>query len=88
MTKKKSIKTGQPEHWKLYKSLRNKVNSTIRTAKSNYYTSHIEANEKNPREVWNTINRVMSRKQGDHAINEIVVNNESVVDKHTHRSLE
>ena len=35
----------------------------------------------NPKEVWKTINRLMSRKPNNHAINELKINNESVVNQ-------
>ena len=76
--KKQAIKTGNKDDWKLFKSHRNKVNITIRSAKSEYYNDQIKANSDKPREVWKTINQLMSRKTVDHSINEITANNETI----------
>ena len=51
LAKKTAIKSRDPEHWKLYRCLRNNVNNVIRTAKSDYCTRRIEANGKNPKPV-------------------------------------
>ena len=78
--KKQAIKTGNTEHWKLYKSHRNKTNNSIKTGKSEYYKHQIIDNSNNPKAVWKTINQIMSRKTTDHTISEIVINDKTITD--------
>ena len=78
--KKQAIKSGNINHWKLYKSHRNKAINAIKTAKSEYYKNQIKTNSNNPRAVWKTINQLMARKTTERTIDEILINNETITD--------
>ena len=45
--KKHAVKYGSHNHWVLYQSARNKVNSMMRTAKSDYFRRKIDASKAN-----------------------------------------
>ena len=52
--------------------------NNIRLAKSAYYHKEIEDNIGNSRQIWKTINNLMSRKTKDSSINELKVKNVTV----------
>ena len=54
------------------------MNNNIRLAKSSYYHKEIEDNIGNSRQIWKTINNLMSRKTKDSSINELKVKNVTV----------
>ena len=55
--KKHAVKYGSHNHWVLYQSARNKVNSMMRTAKSDYFRRKIDASKAtDPKAGWKLIN--------------------------------
>ena len=73
--KKKAVRSGDLNDWNEYKRLRNKTNNKLRDTKAAYYHKEIENNSGNVREIWKTINDLMSRKIKSNTINELKVNN-------------
>ena len=49
--------------WPEYKRLRNRVTSKLRSAVEGFYSSLIDENSSNPREMWKTINKVLNKNQ-------------------------
>lgn len=73
--KSMAIKTNATEDWLNYKKSKNCVNNEIKKAKTQYYQEHFRSNSGNPREIWKTINEVMSRNiRNDRNINSIKTN--------------
>ena len=48
--------------WKAFKTLRNRVNCTIRKDKENYYKNLIHKSN-DPKDAWKTINSILGRNQ-------------------------
>ena len=60
--KKHAVKYGSHNHWVLYQSARNKVNSMMRTAKSDYFRRKIDASkDTDPKAGWKLINSLTGR---------------------------
>ena len=58
--KKQAIKYGSHNHWILYQSARNKVNSKMRKAKSDYFRMKIDASKAtDPKAGWKLINSLI-----------------------------
>ena len=53
------------------------MNNSIRQSKAAFYHKEIEQNSGNSREIWKTINSLMSRKTKDSSINELKADNVS-----------
>ena len=60
--KKKAIKTGSENMFVAYKKSRNAVNKLIKDTKRNYYTSALNDAKNNPKNMWDTINKLTIRK--------------------------
>ena len=73
--KKKAVRSGDLNDWNEYRRVRNKTNNKLRDTKAAYYHKEIENNSGNVREIWKTINDLMSRKIKSDTINELKVNN-------------
>ena len=71
------MRSGDASDWSACKAARNNVNNEIRQSKADYYHKEITNNSGNGREIWKTINTLLSRKTKDISINELKVNNES-----------
>ena len=63
--KKHAIKHNSSAHWELYKKLRNKVNSELRSQKSNYFIGKIkERSQSNDiKGSWSLINSLLGRNK-------------------------
>ena len=59
--KAKQMAKGQPEMWPTYRQLRNRVTREIRIAIHDYYSGLIKENEKDPKRMWKTINKVLDK---------------------------
>ena len=59
--KKHAVKYGSHNHWVLYQSARNKVNSMMRTAKSDYFRRKIDASINQQEELETTSDMVTSQ---------------------------
>ena len=75
--KKKAVRSGDSNDWSEYRRVRNKTNSKLRDTKAAYYHREIKKNSGNVREIWKTINDLMSQKRNSNTIKELKVNNVS-----------
>ena len=53
--KRKAIITNLETDWYNYKQIKNKVNTELRNAKKDYYSSKIASKKQNPKQAWETI---------------------------------
>ena len=60
--KKKAVKTGSSNLHDAYKRARNDVNRLIEKTKAEYFTKAINNTDKNPKEMWKTINKLTNKK--------------------------
>ena len=58
--KKKAVRSGDLNDWSEYRRVRNKRNNKLRDTKAAYYHKEIKNNSGNVREIWKTINDLMS----------------------------
>jgi len=79
--KKHAIKYGSQNHWILYQCARNKVNSMMRKAKSDYFRLKIdECKATDPKAGWKLINSLTGRGNKSSPVNDIFVNDKNVSD--------
>ena len=79
--KKHVIKYGSHNHWILYQSARNKVNSMMRKAKSDYFRLKIDASkDTDPKAGWKSIHSLTSTGNKSSTVNDILVNDKIVYD--------
>ena len=69
--KKKAVKTGSKNAHDAYKRARNYVNKLVKNTKINYYLSTLNNNNRNPKDMWNTINTLMNKKSKTTNITEL-----------------
>ena len=60
--KSKAASTKDPLFWERYKRARNHPNKDIRKAKRKHFNDNLDGNKQNPKEIWNLINDLYSRK--------------------------
>ncbi len=76
--KRKAIISKSDADWSTFKSLRNRVNSTLRNDKEIFYRTLI--NKKQDRkDAWKAINGILGRKQPKPIINNLKLENEDIV---------
>ena len=56
-----------------YKASRNKVNTELRKAKKDYYSSKIAGHNFNPKKAWKSINNLLGRQSSPTVVNELKV---------------
>ena len=79
--KKHAVKYGSHNHWVLYQSARNKVNSMMRTTKSDYFRRKIDASKATDLKAgWKLINSLTGRGNKSSPVNDILVNDRIVSD--------
>lgn len=67
-----AIKTNSSQNWADYKNAKNRLNNAIKTTKSKYYLNRFKDLSGQPKEIWKTINEVMSRNdKAEHNIHTI-----------------
>ena len=77
--KKQSIKHDSEYHWRLYQTLRNRVNSEIRKKKSCYFREKLEeCNRNDPKNTWKLINSLTGRRNISNPIKEIKINGQTI----------
>ena len=64
----KARKHDDPEMWKHYRHLRNKVTNTIVKAKKMYFTELPLKHSKDPKKLWKELSRIIGNKKKDNAI--------------------
>ena len=79
--KKQSVKHGSGYHWRLYQTLRNKVNTEIRKNKSYYFREKIaECNINDPKNTWKLLNSLMGRNNKSNLIKEIKIDDKTITE--------
>ena len=61
-SKRLAIKTNDACTWNKYKQLRNEVSTMIRDSKKSYYEKKLSECGKNPKKLWNCINKITGNK--------------------------
>ena len=59
---------------KAYKEARNELNKLVKNTKASYYKNALNQCNKNPKEMWKTINKLTSKKSKTTKITELKVN--------------
>ena len=80
--KKCAIKHNSSAHWALYKKLRNKVNTELRSQKSDYFIGKInERSQSNDvKGSWSLINPPLGRNKNKTNVIELIVDSMSIFD--------
>ncbi|XP_071963444.1 uncharacterized protein [Antedon mediterranea] len=83
---KKAHKNNDSKDWDTAKEIRNKVNNLNRNLKKKYCTNTIKENTKNPKKLWNTINKLIPKPKS--TVNRVYKNeNYTTTDKDTANEL-
>ena len=80
--KKHAIKHNSSAHWELYKKLRNKVNTELRSQKSNYFIGKIKERPQSNdvKGSWSLINSLLGRNKKMTNVTELMVDDVSIFD--------
>ena len=78
--KKKAIKTGSENMFVAYKKSRNALNKLIKDTKRNYYTSALNDAKNNPKNMWDTINKLTNKKSKTTTTTKLNLSNENVTE--------
>ena len=77
--KKKAISLNSDNYFQAYKQqCKNQLNKCIKKTKRAYYNSKL-TNSNNSKDSWQTINELLNRKSKTTKINQIVINDKSIV---------
>ena len=76
--KRKAIISKSDADWSTFKSLRNRVNSTLQNDKEIFYRNLINKNQ-DPKDAWKAINGILGRKQLKPIMNNLKLENEDIV---------
>lgn len=76
--KRKAIITNLETDWYNYKQIRNKVNTELRNAKKDYYSSKIASQKQNPKQAWETINNLVGRQCKQTVVNQLDIEGETL----------
>jgi len=60
--KKKAIRTDSTRDWMNFRAAKNRVNNDIKKTKKDYYHQHFDQNTDSSKEIWKTINEILSRE--------------------------
>ena len=70
-----------PADWKKFKDARNMCNNKIRQAKTDYYYhQYFKTNSGNSKEIWKSINELMSRNAKSDEISHLTCNDRVIND--------
>ena len=73
-----AIKSSSPNHWKMCKDLRKKVNRDTSKAKSTYFTQLIEQAKGNSKEMWSHLKKIFPLKSNDKSSGPDIVRRDGV----------
>ena len=76
--KRKAIITILETDWYNYKQIRNKINTELRNAKKEYYSSKIASQKQNPNQAWKTINNLLGRQGKKTVVNQLDIEGETL----------
>ena len=77
----KANKTGSNILRQAYNHIRNKVNSTLRKLRKNYYTNRIQINEGNLKNTWKVLKEAIGQNDKTCSVDKIVVDDTNQTDK-------
>ena len=78
--KKLAVVSKNPADWKKFKDARNTCNNKIRQAKTDYYHQYFKTNSGNPKEIWKSINELMSCNAKSDEISHLTCNDRVISD--------
>ena len=64
-----------------YVKYKNTLTTLLRTERRTFYCSKLEHNKSNLKQTWNIINNVLNKKKDHNTINQIKLNDTTIVDK-------
>ena len=67
----KAIKSKTASDWNAYKTAGNVVSSTLKKDKQLYYSNRLYRQKHNPKEAWQTINRILVQSQNNSSVSSI-----------------
>ena len=76
--KRKAIITNLETDWYNYKQIRNKINTELRNAKKEYYSSKIASQKQNQKQAWKTINNLLGRQCKQTVVNQLDIEGETL----------
>ena len=76
--KKKAITTGPENMFVAYKKSRNALNKLLNDTKRNYYTSALNDAKNNPKNMWDTVNKLTNKKSKTTTTTKLNISNENV----------
>ena len=59
---RKARRTKNDEHWKIYRSLRNRCSNMLRKSRSNYYENLLTEHHQNPKSFWKIVKKIFPTK--------------------------
>ena len=75
---RKAVFTNLEQDWLNYKTNRNKVNTKLRNAKRNYYSTQIAGHKRDPKRAWKSINNLLGRQNKPTVVNELNLNDNNL----------
>ena len=81
--KKKAVKTNSSAYHNAYKSLRNEINKKIIHAKRNYYTTCVDKNRSNSKQLWKHINQLVNKSPKSTNVSAIQIDEQVVTKNET-----
>ena len=76
--KRKAVITNLETDWYNYRQIRNKVNTELRNAKKDYYSSKIASQKQNPKQAWETMNNLLGRQCKQTVVNQLDIERETL----------
>ena len=76
--KMQAKKSGSEDQWTMYKKLRNKVTSMIRSAKRSYVSESVDNNKGNPSAMWKSLRYILPNKKKNTSISKLVVSGKDI----------
>ena len=75
---RKAVFTNLEQDWLNYKTGRNEVNTKLRNAKRNYYSTQIAGHKLDPKRAWKSINNLLGRQNKPTVVNELNLNDNNL----------
>ena len=72
--KRKAILTNLKNDWSNYKTSRNEVNTKLKDAKRNYYSTTTAGQKFNPKRAWKSINSLLGKQKKPTLVNKLSLN--------------
>ena len=75
---KETAKTGSKYMHEAYKREKNRVNKLIKHTKANYYIGELNKHNNNPKEMWNTVNKLINKNSKTTNVTELKIKDETI----------